>query len=301
MANINVYERVTERIIEQLEQGIVPWQKPWVCKGKKVDAKSAKQVAFNRVTKRAYSMLNQMLLDKKGEWASFKQWHAVGGHIKAGEKGSMVVFWKWLEYDNKEGKTDEDGNIIKERIPFLRYDVVFHITQVDGVQPLTDKQLGEGEAKALGFIDSAEDLIQAYTERERISVGYGGDEAFYIPAWDSIQLPNKSAFKGLNEFYSTAFHEMTHSTGHKDRLDRKLEGKFGGKDYSKEELVAEIGAAALCNLLGIETNDTFKNSTAYIQSWLKALKNDPKMVVIASGQADKAVDYILDDSDEIED
>lgn len=289
---INVYEMVTNRIIETLEAGEIPWNKPWVwCE------RDIRTMAFNRVSKRPYSLLNQLMLGEAGEYASFKQWKQAGGHVKKGAKAQYVVFWKWLEVDNKDGEVDEDGNIIKEKIPFLQYDTVFHISQVEGVKPLTDKQLGikEVEAKPFNAIEEAEVMMHSYIEREHIGLKFGGDRAFYSPSKDYIQLPEKTAFVSRNKFYSTAFHEMAHSTGHKSRLNRLnvANSFFGSEAYSREELVAEISSAALMNSLGIETKSTFTNSAAYIQNWLKALKNDKKMVVFASAQAEKAIARII--------
>ena len=134
-----------------------------------------------------------------------------------------------------------------------------------------------------------------YLEREGIKFNLeDGDRAFYRPSTDSITLPKKGQFKDAEEYYSTLYHEMTHSTGHEKRLNRDLKNFFGDEGYSKEELVAEIGSSILCNLLGIETGSTFKNTVAYIQSWIRALKNDKRMIVSASSRAEKAVAYIMD-------
>jgi len=142
---------------------------------------------------------------------------------------------------------------------------------------------------------SGEELISQYQNRERIQIRYlRGDEASYSPTHDRITLPLREQFLSAAEFYSTALHEVVHSTGHQKRLNRlRATAHFGNEEYSREELVAEIGSAALMNLSGIETRSSLKNSSAYIQSWLKALNNDRRMIVQASGQASKAVEYIL--------
>jgi len=279
--SINVYELVTNRIIEQLENNIVPWEKPW---GGTLDG------AFNRVSKKPYLILNQMLLKYGGEYASFKQWKDLGGHIRKGEKSEIVVFWKM--YPIKE-KQDDETEIIKT-IPLLKYINVFHISQVDGVEPLKQKVTHDIEP-----IDKAEKILNDYWNRENITIEHvKGDKAFYSPMFDKIQLPLFEQFKQSEEYYSTAFHESVHSTMKTSRCNRQEDRKgkvvsFGSEEYSKEELVAEVGSAQLMNIVGIETTKSFRNSTAYIQSWLKVLRNDNKFIVSASSKAEKAVNYIL--------
>ena len=275
----NVYQSVTNRIIEQLENGIIPWHKPWsgVASG-----------AFNRVSKKPYSLLNQMLLEHDGEYATFKQWSELGGKIKKGAKSEIVVFWKIVSVTE-----EEDGKEIKKSIPLLKYYRVFHVSDVEGVEPLTVDKV-EHEP-----IVEAEKIKQDYMERENIEIREAiTNEAYYSPIADYINVPCKEQYSDIAEFYSTLFHEMVHSTGHKTRLSRldpmmKL-AAFGSEDYSKEELIAECGSAMLMNHIGIESEKTIKNSAAYIQSWIRVLKNDNKFIVSAAGKAEKAVRYILE-------
>ena len=280
----SVYEIVTERIIEQLENGVIPWEKPWT---------GVRSGAFNRVSKKSYSLLNQMLLGKDGEWASFKQWTDLGGHIRKGEKSSIVVFWKIIPVE----EVQEDGSKVVKQIPLLKYINVFHISQVDGVEPLPKEELHD-----IKPIEKAESILIDYWTRENIKVEHiKGNKAFYSPMSDMIQLPLFEQFKDANEYYSTAFHESVHSTMKESRCNRAEERKnklvaFGSEEYSKEELVAEIGSANLMNIIGIETKKSFRNSTAYIQSWLRVLRNDNKFIVSASSKAEKAVEYILNEA-----
>ena len=277
----SVYEMVTERIIEQLESGVIPWEKPWT---------GVRSGAFNRVSKKSYSLLNQMLLKYEGEYATFKQWSELGGHIRKGEKSEIIVFWKVLPVE----EVQEDGTKIVKQIPLLKYINVFHISQVEGVEPLQKEELNDIEP-----IEKAESILLDYWTREQITVEHiKGDKAFYSPMRDLIQLPLFEQFKDANEYYSTAFHESVHSTMKESRCNRAEERKdklvaFGSEDYSKEELVAELGSANLMNIIGIETRKSFGNSSAYIQSWLRVLKNDVKFIVSASSKAEKAVNYIL--------
>ena len=284
----NIYQEITNRIIEQLEQGYIPWLKPW---------SGVKEGAFNRITKKPYSLLNQMLLKHDGEYASFKQWTNLGGKIKKGEKAEMVVFWKVF---HKE-ETNQQGEKVDKFIPMLRYINVFHISQVEGVEPLNKDELKVNQP-----IEEAEKIKREYVEREHFLIQERiTNEAFYSPLRDFIQVPCKEQYNDVIEFYSTLFHEMIHSTGHMRRLNRFDEhsklAAFGSEDYSKEELIAEIGSATLMNVVGIETEKTFKNSAAYIQSWLRVLKNDNKFIVSASSKAEKAVKYILGEDLKYED
>ena len=277
----SVYEMVTERIIEQLEQGVIPWEKPWT---------GIRSGAYNRISKKSYSLLNQMLLKHKGEYATFKQWQDLGGHVRKGEKSEIVVFWKIQPIEEEK----EDGTKEVKQIPLLRYFNVFHISQVDGVEPLSKDALNEIEP-----IEKAESILHSYWTKENITVEHvAGDKAYYSPSLDMIHLPLFEQFISANEYYSTAFHESIHSTMKESRCDRAEDRKgklvaFGSNEYSKEELVAEIGSASLMNIIGIETNKSFRNSSAYIQNWLSVLKNDVKFIVSASSKAEKAVDYIL--------
>lgn len=278
MASLNVYEMVTERIIKQLEQGTIPWQKPWT---------GVRSGAFNRVSKKPYSLINQAILEKPGEYATFKQWKDLGGHIKKGAKAEMVVFWKIIDVEEKNDK----GEIEKKKLPLLRYYNVFHISQVEGVEPLKEKLNTEVEP-----IEEADRIIKDYVDREHITFKECiSDKAFYRPMTDTVVVPLKEQFKNTNSFYQVAFHEITHSTGAQKRLDRDIKelAPFGSEIYSKEELVAELGSAFLINHLGIETEGTFQNSASYIESWLQVLRNDNKFVVSASSKAEKAVNYIL--------
>ena len=277
----SVYEMVTDRIISQLKQGVIPWQKPWT---------GIRSGAYNRISKKSYSLLNQMLLQYDGEYATFKQWESLGGHVRKGEKSEIVVFWKIQPVEDIK----EDGTKQVKQIPLLRYFNVFHISQVDGVEPLPKDALNDIEP-----IEKAESILHDYWNRENITVEHvKGNDAYYSPSRDLIRLPLFEQFTDANEYYSTAFHESVHSTMKENRCNRTEDRKgrlvaFGSNEYSKEELVAEIGSANLMNIIGIETKKSFRNSTAYIQNWLSVLKNDVKFIVSASGRAEKAADYIL--------
>lgn len=277
-----VYEMVTDRIIAQLEGGVIPWEKPWfgVIGG-----------AFNRVSKKNYSLLNQMLLKHDGEYATFKQWQSFGGKVRQNEKSEIVVFWK--VHHIKEEK--DDGVAEKRSIPVLRYYSVFHISQVEGVKPLPKNLLKPSKP-----IDEAEKILHDYLTREKIVLTHkASNMAYYSLANDCIIMPLMEQFREQSEYYSTIFHEVIHSTMKENRCNR-TEGKkesaiFGSEVYSKEELIAEIGSANILNVLNIETKKSFRNSVAYIQGWLSRLRNDVKFIVSASSKAEKATKYVLGD------
>ena len=273
---MDIYSEVTARIMEQMEQGIIPWQKPWVACGK----------AISRTTGKPYSLLNQMLLGRPGEYLTFKQCQEAGGKVRKGEKAQMVVFWKWIETEDEE--THE-----KKEVPFLRYYNVFHIDQCEGItaKHTTETAFPDGAAAD----EAAQAIIADYLNRESVKLTHQeGDRAFYRPCTDEIVLHLMKQFRSTAEYYSTAFHEITHSTGHEKRLNRLTHAAFfGTEDYSKEELVAEIGAAALVSHAGLETDRSFRNNAAYVQNWLQVLKDDKRFIVSAAGKAEKAVHLIL--------
>ena len=270
----DLYQEITDRIISELEQGSIPWAKPWISSG----------AAISHSSGQPYSLLNQMLLGKAGEYLTFKQVQAEGGKVKKGAKAKMVVFWKWIE------QKDEETEEVK-KIPFLRYFNVFHLDDTEGIKAKYTKELPNiAEPSA-----EADRIITDYLSRSGVKLSHEeGNQAYYQPSTDRIVLPLREQFTSTAEYYSTAFHELTHSTGHSSRLDRLTKlAAFGSEEYSKEELVAEIGAATLNNAAGLETSASFRNSAAYVQNWLTALKNDKRLIVSASGKAEKAVNLIL--------
>ena len=271
---MDIYAEVTSRIIAEMEKGVIPWKKPWIASGKCV----------SHATGKPYSLLNQMLLGKPGEYVTFNQCQQAGGRIKKGAKSQMVVFWKWIEQEDEE--TGE-----KKEIPFLRYYNVFHIDQCEGLKARHVEPLPQ----IVNPDQQAETIIANYLKASGVKLGHEqGDRAFYRPSTDSITLPLLAQFHHTAEYYSTAFHEMVHSTGHKSRLDRlEKTAFFGSEAYSKEELIAEIGAAALVNHVGLETAHSFRNNAAYVQNWLQVLRNDKRFIVSAAGKAEKAVNLIL--------
>jgi len=277
-STMTVYEIITNKFIESLEQGIIPWRKPWNVNG----------MSYNHTTKKPYRYINQMLL-AGGEYLTFQQVTAEGGKVKKGEKGNIVI--SYFEQFDK----DEDGNDIPESKRVLpRYYYVFEVSQCEGIKRNIPIDREDHEP-----IKEAQDIVDNYFDREACVLSHTmGNKACYRPSSDEVIMPNMSLFKSATAYYGVLFHEMTHSTMHKDRCNRTEErfGKnvaFGSKEYSKEELVAEIGSSFILARIGLDSNEVFTNSKAYIQSWIAKLKNEPKWIIEASGKAEKATEYIL--------
>ncbi len=276
----DVYQLVTDRILDMLSQNLVPWHCPW---------KSAGASCVSYSTGKPYSLLNQLLLGGiPGEYITFNQAKALGGNIKKGEKSRFVVFWKMLEEKDKD--TDEITII-----PILKYYNVFRLDQCEHISPRwhTSEPIGNDTDTALIPDDKAEKLILDYIDRSGVTFKpVKSDRAYYSPATDTIVVPELAQYKELAEFYSSAFHEIIHSTGASHRLNRLTFG-YDRESYSKEELVAELGSAFLCHTSGIESPASLTNSAAYINGWSKALKRDKRLIVWAAGRAEKAANYVL--------
>ncbi len=276
---IDVYSIITNRIIEQLELQVIPWRKPWTEGG-------PPQNLFN---KRPYTGINTWLLGSLGYaqnyFLTWKQIKAVGASVKKGEKGHLIVFWKKLEINQSTAKTDD------QRPKYLlRYYKVFNIAQIDHLpEILTIPYL----AHPVSFIAACDEIIERMSNCPQIK--HGKQQAYYDVEKDYINMPKQGSFGSVASYYCTVFHELVHSTGHQSRLNRKEivePSKYGSELYSIEELTAEIGACYLNSVAGI-VNTEFDNSVAYIKGWIDKLKSDKRMIIYASGQAQRAVDYIL--------
>lgn len=254
------------------------------------------EMAINYVTRRPYSLVNQWLLLEPGEYLTFKQVTALGGKVKKGSKSRFVVFFTKVAYTVKNERTGEDE---ERSYPLLRYYNVFRLADCEGIQSKIEKPEA-GSVVELPLCDEADAAISDYVFSQptlSFQNDKPSDRAYYSPADDKVVVPMRSQFDEMAEYYSTAFHELTHSTLTESRCNRKQDGAgasfFGSKAYSREELVAEMGAAMLCSNFGIDCEKAFKNSVAYLQSWVRELKNDAKAIVVAAGKAEKAVRYIL--------
>lgn len=285
---MNVYEIVTAKVLAELEAGTVPWVRPWRASG------ATGPLAVNAVSGAQYRGINPWLLVPPAgaavnRWLTYRQAAAAGGHVRKGEKGSMVVFFKPWSITDKNAAPDSSGQRPNRTIPLLRYFTVFHVSQCDGLPAkiLGDQEGQEGSGAPLTDIERhamAEKMLAL------ADVRHGGNRAFYMPGPDAIQLPAPTAFRSASDYYATGLHELTHWTGHASRLAREYGKRFGDTAYAREELVAEMGAAFLCAAAGIPGQ---LQHASYIASWISVLKSDSRAIVVAAGAAQKAADYVL--------
>ena len=294
--HVDVYQMVTDRVLEQIEQGIIPWHKPWNAATLSEDA-----LAISYTSRKPYSFLNQMLLGRNGEWLTFNQVKERGGNIKKGAHAGIVVFYKQIEVKTtkrvKNAEGEEYDKEVKSRIPVLKYYPVFHIDDCEGIESKIKVEEKPKESKVQP-IKRAEKIVKDYLKAQpllKLHNDRPSNRAYYTPMWDEITVPMLSQYKEKEEYYSTLFHEMVHSTGHSTRLNREegMGNKFASHAYSREELVAELGSAMLCTNIKIDTEVAFKNSVAYIKGWASKLKEDTKAIVWAASRAEKAARYIL--------
>ncbi len=282
----DIYAEVTDRIIGELEEGRLPWVQPWGRTGCVNPS-----LPRNAVTARNYSGVNVLILwgavidagFPSQSWLTFRQAIEAGGNVRKGERGTTVVYADRFTPEKEKERARATGEDAKA-VPFLKRFTVFNVAQCEGLRsgltadpaPLPERQI----------VPIAEEVIAASGVDFRI----GGDKAFYVPAHDFVQVPPQPAFFEQINYYRTALHELTHATGHVSRLDRKMMNGLGGKDYAREELVAEMGSAFLCAALGIAP--TVRHAD-YLGSWLEVLREDTRAIFRAASAATKAADWIL--------
>ncbi|KAF0096446.1 MAG: hypothetical protein E1N59_413 [Puniceicoccaceae bacterium 5H] len=271
--NNKVYEIVTDRILSLLEAGVCPWRRPW---------SRYPAPPQNFASGRPYQGINYLMLNAIGFelpfFLTFKQAKERGGSVIKGSKGLPIVFWSTFE--------KEEADEQKKAIPFLRYYTVFNACQIEGV----DFPTMPNAARAFEPVEAAEMILQGWPDAPTIEHGRG--RAAYRPDTDQILMPSRTSFESAADYYSTLFHEAGHATGAEKRLNRPTGKRFGDERYSKEELVAEMTSAFLCAHCGLD-NDVIQNQAAYLQGWIKALHDDPRLIVNAAGQAQKAANLIL--------
>jgi antirestriction protein ArdC len=302
-ATKSVYKVITENVIEGLKDEGLNWFKPWTTK------KGDFIVPVNYKTGRAYTNYNTLMLSykmRKNSWdtphfVTYKQCTEAGGNIIKGEHGTNVIFWlvsyfadgKWYNSEkalNKAGYKKDDAAVRDNWSP--RYYRVFNIAQCEGLKVKSIKNITSSLYTPLS---NAECVYKDYPSRPALKVK--GTQALYRPSTDEVNMPKQAAFTTKDDYYKTLYHELIHSTGHKSRLNRKgiteATAYFGSKDYSFEELVAEIGSLFLSAVTRIEPTDSETNSQAYINGWIKKLEAEEKWVLQASSCAEKAVKHIL--------
>ena len=274
---MDVFTIVNNRIIEQLEKGVVPWRQPW----------SEAGPPRNLVTGRPYRGLNVLLLASLGYshnlFLTLKQINELGGKVRKGEHACPVVFWS-----QKEGEADEKGEKEVKRI--LRYYSVFNIDQCVYIPDDKIPSLKWNDDEP---IETCEDIVKNMPLSPKIQ--HKDQSAYYIPKADIINMPKLKTFVDSETYYTTLFHELIHSTGHEKRLKRESvmnHEKYGSEPYSEEELIAQIGACFLSSHTGSSMRH-FANDVAYIAGWLSKLKGDKRFLLFASSKAQRAVDYIL--------
>jgi antirestriction protein ArdC len=289
---MDVYSIITERIIEKLEAGTVPWHKPWRSVG----------APRNLVSKKFYRGVNVWLLTVQGYtspyWATMRQINELGGQVRKGEKATPVVFWK-IYVDGVEVKAGEPEPEVQEpegqgrRRFVLRYYSIFNTEQCELPATVTDR-LALPEQRQLDSIEACEKILAGMPNPPEIV--HAGDKAFYSPITDRVTMPPRCLFESADEYWATLWHETAgHATGHPKRLNRdsiREAAPFGSATYSAEEIHAEMAAAYLCGITGI-ANRTIDNSAAYISAWLNRLRRDPKLIIHTAAQAQRACDYVL--------
>jgi antirestriction protein ArdC len=286
-----IYQTVTARIIESLKAGIIPWAKPW--------QGNARGTAFpsNYRTGAPYRGINVLLLWSSpyasNHWLTFKQAQELGGTVRKGETGTQIVFWKKLAKATSTAQpaTPNIEDETEDRARFLcRAYTVFNVEQCDGISlpaPILDRPQVDTD-------ELCESIVQSWEGRPTLQLENEHEgRAFYRPATDAVHMPMRNRFVDTAHYYSTLFHELIHSTGHESRLARTFGAQFGDDQYSREELIAETGAAFLATIAGIANEATEKNTTAYIQNWIKALEGDSRLMITAAAAAQRAVDVII--------
>lgn len=279
------YQMITDRIVELLERGVVPWRKPW--SHESADPR-------NLASGKSYRGINTFVLEATAAavgyrapyWLTFRQALERGGNVRKGERATPVVFWKILRVS--DGRKEEEATAEGRTIPLLKFFHVFNVEQCDGIAyPQPDATT----ERPFDPIIECERIMAAIVPAPNIV--HREPRAFYSPASDLINMPRPETFVSAPEYFSTLFHECVHWCGVPSRLNRKTLGaKFGTTEYAREELIAEMGAAFLCGRAGISPA-TIDNAAAYIQSWLGRLRGDPKLVVLAAASAQRAADFIL--------
>jgi len=299
MKKETIYTEIATKILEQLEKGVAPWRKPWTQAG-------TGKWAVSYSTGKPYSFINQFMLDLAGgEWLTFHQVKELGGKVKKGQRGKRILSWAVIK--EKANENEQEGEEQRERT-FIRakWYTVFEISQCEGIER---KRTEEPEIMTFTNerIEAADLVANEYIEREGIEFAVDDTinaRAFFRPSEDLVNMPAFERFESAAEYYSTLFHELTHSTGHANRLNRLEPGAvFGSNSYGKEELVAEMGACMALAKLDISTEGAFNNSAGYCDGWLKSIKADAKedmekagrLIVSAAANAEKAVKLIFNE------
>lgn len=280
----DVYARVTSQIVNAIEQGVGTWRMPWHTSGRFAFS------PINVTSKKPYRGINTVCLwaaaqakgYESGDWGTYQQWQERKAQVRKGEKATTVVFWKFAN-DSSETQDDGGQSANSSRLLFTRGYSVFNAAQVDGYKPKVDP-----EQSVLERIKHAE----AFFKNVGADLRHGGNQAFYSPAGDYVQMPTFQAFHDSVSYYSVLAHEHTHWTANAGRCNRELGKRFGDNAYAAEELMAELGAAFTCAHLGLSTEPR-EDHAQYINSWLKVLKADKRAIFTAASKAQQACDWLI--------
>jgi antirestriction protein ArdC len=291
---LNIYQTVTDRIIANLEKGVIPWEKPW-----KSPKFAGGVFPRNFRSGKPYRGINIMLLwnteYSSPFWLTFRQAQELGGTVKKCERSERIVFYKQISGQEETEQPREEEVSASKRLPFMLTSYsVFNLEQCDGLNVPMIEELAPTEAE----LDvTCEAMVNAWAGRPTICTEIRSESrAYYRPSTDSVHLPARFRFVDSSHYLKTLFHELIHSTGHESRLARTFGERFGDELYSKEELIAETGAAFLAAIAGIETEHTERNTTAYLQHWINVLKQDNRLIVQAAASAQRAIDMITGES-----
>ena len=285
-ATTDVHQSITDRIVAAIEAGAGPWQRPWsVRSGGRRPANVASGKSYRGINTLALWAEAQLSGYRSHLWGSYRQWAALGGQVRKGEKASAVVFFKEVPLAAPEA---DETNQPHARL-FARTTPAFNADQVDGL-PAAPPTTPSAEA-----LPPAERFI----ERLGADIVHGGDRACYLTRLDVIRMPDRAAFTGTatstatEAYYATLAHEVTHWTGARHRCGRDLSTRFGTDAYAMEELVAELGAAFLCADLGLAAEPR-PDHAQYLGHWLKVLKADKRAIFTAAGKAAQAAAFLTD-------
>lgn len=283
---MSAYDQITGRILDQLQAGTAPWVKPW-----RAD-RSIGSLPQNAVTGRSYHGINTLVLMGAGahypsaRWLTYKQATDQGGHVRAGEKGAPIVFWKFPARPTSTGGDDsgaDDTGSTSRGAPLCRLYFVFNVAQCEGLElPVTVPAPAAPSRPEL----------QSWIDRTGAEIRHGGDRAYYSPLGDYVQLPHATAFTEPDHYWSTALHELVHWSGGERRLARQFGRRFGDQAYAAEELVAEIGSAFLCAAAGVPLEGL--QHASYLQSWIKIMQSDNRAIFTAARAAQTAADYLIE-------
>lgn len=307
-ARFDLFATITDTVVAALERGTCPWRRPW----------NAADVTLgghrSAATGRPYRGVNQILLTVTAMgsgftspfWATMRQVNALGGRVRKGSRSTTVVYWAFVDRTSTDAAT---GERVTRKQPLLRYFRVFNLSQVDGLPDDVAAKFAVVAPVAAPSAAGAEPTpaeaamaagLDAYAVRAGVRVTHGGGSAFYRRSDDSITLPPVDSFDTRSHYLATFAHEAAHSTGHASRLNRETlttTAAFGSDTYGREELVAELAAAFVAGYYGAATPDVEANRDAYLAGWVRTLKADPRAIVVASGQADKAARLIIGETD----